>query len=225
MKPVCLVTGAASGLGRELLAALSADYQLVAIDVDSQILPIVAAKFSCDFRICDVADYQSVQMTVNYLIDKYHRLDCLINCAGLYLDGELTANDPAKIKQTVLVNSLGPINLSKAVIPELKRQKSGIIVNIVSTAGLHPRARCSVYHASKYALTGFGQSLALELEPHGIKVVNIYPDLMNTNFSRQGSIKRDFSRALNPDGVVNLINYILSLDPHTTLPDITLRYL
>lgn len=225
MRSVCIVTGGASGLGRELVAALSVDNRVIALDIDSDTLPIIANKFGCDHRLCDVSSYESVHDAVSYIADKYGRIDCLVNSAGLYLDGEITTNDSQKIRKIIEVNSLGPINLSKATIPYLRHQESGVIINIVSTAGLHPRAQCSVYHASKYALAGFGQSLALELEPLGIKVVNIYPDVMSTNFSRHAAIKRDFSHALDPGEVVKLVQFILALDSHTTLTDVTIKHI
>lgn len=221
MKPVCLITGGASGLGRELAASLSGQYQVVILDLKSSHLPHVARHFGCLYHFCDVSQYAQVEK----IVKKYSRIDVLINCAGIYLDGELIDNQPEKIKQTILVNSLGPINLCKAVVPLMKKQKQGIIININSMAGLRPRKLCSVYHSSKYALTGFAQSIASELEKYHIKVTNIYPDIIDTNFSKKGTIRRDFSHALDPDQIVKLVDFLLSLDPNTTLPDVTIKAL
>ncbi len=221
MKPVCLLTGGASGLGREIAARLSFDYQVVILDLKSSHLPHVARHFGCLYHFCDVSQYSQVEK----IVKKYSQIDLLINCAGIYLDGELNHNDPDKIKKIILVNSLGPINTSKAVIPVMKKQKQGIIININSMAGLRPRKLCSVYHASKYALTGFAQSLAPELEPYHIKITNIYPDLINTSFSKKGQITRNFSKALDPGQIVKLIEFLLSLDPNTTLPDVTIKHI
>jgi len=221
VKPVCLITGGASGLGLELVARFSVDYQVVVLDLKSSRLSQIARHFKCLYHPCDVSQYTQVKRVVS----KYPRIDVLINCAGVYLDGELTDTDPEKIKNTIMVNSLGPINLCQAVVPLMKKQKQGTIININSMAGLRPRKLCSVYHASKYALTGFGQSLASELEKYGIKVTNIYPDIINTNFSKKGIIKRNFSKALNPDQIVKLIDFLLSLEPNTTLPDVTIKAL
>lgn len=221
MKPICLITGGASGLGRELVACLSNQYQVIILDLKSSHLPYVARHFGCLYHFCDVSQYSQVEK----IVKRYKHIDILINCAGVYLDGQLTDNHPDKIKRTILVNSLGPINLCRAVVPLMKKQKQGIVININSMAGLRPRRLCSVYHASKYALTGFAQSLAPELEKYHIKVTNIYPDLINTGFSKKGSIKRNFSHALNPDQIVKLVNFLLSLDPRTTLPDVTIKAL
>ena len=221
MKPVCLITGGASGLGLELVACLSRDYQVVILDLPSPRLSIIGQKFDSLYHPCDVSDYNQVTKVVSH----YPQIAVLINCAGVYLDGELTDNDPEKIRQTILVNSLGPINLCRAVVPIMKQQERGTIININSLAGLRPRKLCSVYHASKYALTGFVQSLAPELEPYHIKVTNIYPDIINTNFSKQGTIKRNFSHALDPSQIVKLVDFLLSLDPTTTLPDVTIKHI
>ncbi len=191
---VYLITGGASGLGLELVAKLSADNLVIILDLKSKRLPIIAKKFGCEYHFCDISDYTAV----NRIIQKYSRIDVLVNCAGIYLDGQLTDNDPDQIKRTILVNSLGPINLCRAVVPIMKKQKQGTIININSIAGLRPRKSCSVYHASKYALTGFSQSLAPELEEHNIKVTNIYPDLMATNFSKKEILREISQKPLIP---------------------------
>ncbi|MFA6518991.1 MAG: SDR family oxidoreductase [Candidatus Shapirobacteria bacterium] len=223
-KPVIIVTGGAGGLGRELVASLSSNFQVVIFDINPD-LSSVAKKFDCLGFHCDIVSPKQVQIAVDGVIKKLGRVDILINAAGLYLDGDLSQNDPEKIKKVFEVNSLGPIFLCRELIPHFKKQKSGQIININSLAGLRPKALCSVYHASKYALNGFSESLALELEPFGIKVNQIFPDIINTSFSKKGHIKRDFSRSLDPSAVVSLVNFLLNLPPHTTIPDVSIRYL
>lgn len=223
-KPVTIIAGGAGGLGREIVAGLSSSHQIVIFDVNSD-LPSVAKKFNCLGFHCDITSPRQVQIAVDGVIKKFGRIEILINSAGLYLDGDLSQNDLEIIRKTIEVNSLGPIYLCREVVPYFKKQKSGQIVNINSFAGLRPRALCSVYHASKYALNGFSESLALELEPFGIRVNQIFPDIIDTNFSKKGRIKPDFSRSLDPSAIVSLVNFLLTLPPHTTIPDVSIRYL
>jgi len=223
IRQVVIITGGAGGLGRELVASLCQNFQVVIFDISPD-LHSVAKKFDCLGFHCDITSPKQIQIAVDGVLKKFSRIDILINSAGLYLDGELTKNDPEIIKKTFEVNTLGSIYLCREVTPHFKKQKSGQIININSQAGLRPRALCSVYHASKYALNGFSESLALELEPFGIKVNQIFPDIINTGFAKKGHLKRDFSRSLDPSAVVSAVRYLLTLPPHTTIPSLSMRY-
>jgi NAD(P)-dependent dehydrogenase (short-subunit alcohol dehydrogenase family) len=223
IKPTVVITGGAGGLGRELVASLHLDYKIAILDVNPA-LSAIAKKFDCLGFNCDITSPTQIQIAIDGILKKFGQIDILINSAGLYLDGELTKNDPEIIKKTFEVNTLGSIYLCREVIPHFKKQKSGQIININSFAGLRPRALCSVYHASKYALNGFSESLALELEPFGIKVNQIFPDIINTSFSKKGHLKRDFSRSLDPSAAVSAVRYLLTLPTHTTIPAVSIRY-
>jgi len=96
-------------------------------------------------------------------------------------------------------------------------------LNINSTAGLHPKALNSVYHASKWALTGFTQSLQLELAEFGIKVTDISPGLMNTKFTKDSEI--DLSKAVDIHEVIRAIEFVLSYDKDTYIPEIIIKHL
>lgn len=225
MKKVICITGASHGLGRELVAALSPGNQVIALDLESDVLPAVAAKFNCDHFFCDVTNHILVNDTIDKIEKKYGGIDCLINSAGAYVDGDLSTNNPEAIRKVVEVNILGPINMCRYTVPLMLKNKSGTIININSHAGLYARDHFSVYHGSKWALTGFTESLRLELEPHGVKVTDVFPGLMDTSFTKDSQIKRDFTKALDPHEVVKVIQFILSLDKHTTLPQIGVRYI
>lgn len=225
MKKVICITGAAHGLGRELVAALSTNNHVIAIDLESDVLPTVANKFKCDYFFCDITNHLLVKETIDKIAKKYGTVDCLINNAGCYIDGPLSDNDPEVIKKVIEVNVLGPINMCRFVVPLMLKVKSGTIININSHAGLYARDNFSVYHGSKWAMTGFTESLRLELEPQGIKVTDVFPGLMDTKFVKNSDMNRDLSKALDPGEVVKSIQFILSLDKHTTLPQIGVRYI
>lgn len=225
MKKVICITGAAHGLGRELVAALSTNNQVVALDLKSDVLPAVANKFNCDYLFCDITNHVVVKDTIDKIAKKYGSVDCLINNAGCYIDGLLSDNDPETIKRVVEVNVLGSINMCRFIVPLMLQHKSGTIININSHAGLYARDHFSVYHGSKWAMTGFTESLRLELEPSGIKVTDVFPGLMNTTFTKSSKLQRDISQAIDPGEVVKTIQFILSLDKHTTLPQIGVRYI
>jgi short-subunit dehydrogenase len=223
MKQVICITGGANGLGRELAAYFSHHFQVVILDVDEKVLETVAARLSCDYFVCDVSSYSSVSSVIKKIIKKYHQINCFINSAGVYLDGEVESNNPDKIKKVFEVNSIGPIFTTQTLVPFLKKQKSGTIININSTAGLHPKAFNSVYHSSKWALSGFSESIQPELSGFGIKVVSIHPGVMKTKFT--DGTNCDLSKAMEPHQVVKAIDFILSLDSTTIISELTIKHL
>ncbi len=217
------ITGGAGGLGRGIAACFCDTYDVVILDLEYKTLSLVAKKLDCDFQLCDVTDFLSVENAIEYVIKKYRKIDCLINAAGLYIDGEIEKNDPELIKKVIEVNSLGPINLCHYVVPYMKKHKTGTIININSTAGLHPKALNSVYHASKWALTGFTQSLQAEVSSSGIKVTDINPGVMNTKFT--SGTKTDLSRSMDIHEVIKAIEFVLSFDKNIHIPEIVIKHL
>ena len=223
MKKVICITGGANGLGRQLTAFFSRQAQVIVFDINEKVIKTVAEKFDCDYQICDVSDFSSVSTNIKDVFKKHHRIDCFINCAGIYIDGEIESNDPNLIKKVFEVNSLGPVFTTQVLVPFLKKQKSGTIININSTASLHPKAFNSVYHSSKWALKGFSESIQPELANFGIKVVDICPGVMSTKFT--DGTNCDLSKAMDPHQVVKAIDFILSLDSDTIISELTIKHL
>lgn len=222
MKQVICITGGASGLGRELAASFSAKNQVIIFDIDPAV-KTVAQHLNCDFYHCDVSDFKSLSDTIKDILQKYQRIDVFINNAGVYIDGPIQTNTPDRIKKVFEVNCLAPIFSANILVPIFKKQKSGTIININSTAGLHPKANNSVYHASKWALTGFTESLQLELANSHIKIVNIHPGVMNTKFTH--GTNTDLSKSIHPEEVVKAINFILGCDEEVFIPQLTIKHI
>ena len=222
MKQVICITGAANGLGRELAASFSSKNQVIILDIDSK-TEIIANHLNCDFYSCDITNFDNFAHTVKDILKKYKTIDVFINNAGVYIDGPIETNDPKKIKQVFEVNCLGPIFAANILVPIFKKQKNGTIININSTAGLHPKANNSVYHASKWALTGFSESLQLELANSSIKIVDIHPGVMNTKFTQ--NTNTDLSKSIHPEEVVKAINFVLSCDSKTFIPRLTIKHI
>jgi hypothetical protein len=107
----------------------------------------------------------------------------------------------------------------------MKKVKRGRIVSVVSQAGLYPKAERSVYHASKYALHGFVQSLALELAPLGISVSGFYPDKMNTHFFDKAGNKKDAKNFIEVDEAVRAIEFIVETNEHLNIPELGIKNL
>ncbi|OGM26626.1 hypothetical protein A2627_01225 [Candidatus Woesebacteria bacterium RIFCSPHIGHO2_01_FULL_39_28] len=223
MEKVVVISGGSDGLGKAIAKRLVKEYRVIILSPTQEKLKLVSAELGCNYRVCDVTSFEQVSSAVESIIKEYGKIDCLINCAGLWIEGELETNDPTRIEQVIKVNTLGTIFLTKATATFMKEKKAGTIINIVSNAGLYAKAFRSIYVASKFALTGFTKSLEEELAPQAIKVVGIYPGPMRTKFFEKIGIQKDMNKALDTDEVAKTIEFLLSLDPKTEIQTVELK--
>ncbi len=218
-----LISGGSDGLGKEIAKKLSPDNKVIILSHNREKLLSVSQELKCDFVEADVTDYSSVSTAIETVLKKYSNIDVLVNNAGIWTEGGLEENEPEKIKEILNVNTLGTIFLSKAVIPAMKANKGGRIINIISQDGLKSKKNRSVYSASKWAITGFTKCLQEDLSGFHIGVTGIHPGLMNTTlFAKQG-IKRDLSNSLELSEVASLVEYVINLSPDTFLPEISIK--
>jgi NAD(P)-dependent dehydrogenase (short-subunit alcohol dehydrogenase family) len=195
MSPVALITGAAHGQGRATALALAADgYDIVALDVARELaypgyrMGSSDELFSlanevpteCLAFVADVRDDEAVSAAVRGAMERFGRIDVLFNNAGICAYGlahELTEDAWDAMLD---INLKGAWMVARRVIPVMIEQRSGVIVNNSSIAGLRGMGRLSHYAASKWGLTGLTKSWAIELAPHGIRVVSIHPTGVDT---------------------------------------------
>jgi 3-oxoacyl-[acyl-carrier protein] reductase len=186
---VSVVTGAGSGIGRASALAFAAEGAcVVAADLNptsadetaDQIMSNSSSSNVLSVGV-DVADPSSVENMVRSTVDKFSRLDVLFNNAGLpQAFTLLEESDDALFERIMAVNVRGVFNGCRAVIPHMKAQGGGVILNTASTAGIRPRPGLAVYNASKAAVISMTKTLALELAPHHIRVVSICPVATDT---------------------------------------------
>lgn len=225
MQKVIVISGGSSGLGKEIARILSTKHSVIILSPNKSELKKVAKELNCNYEICDITDYQAVEETIENVIGKYSRIDCLINNAGVWIEGELESNEYGEIKKTLEVNTLGTIYLTKSVIPQMKRQKEGLIINIISQAGLFAKAKRTIYNSSKWAITGFTKSIQPELAEYGIGVTGIYPGKMNTKLFEKVSIRKDMDDAIETIDVAKTIEFILSFKNTTMFPEIGIKHI
>ena len=212
-KKVIVITGGNSGLGKETVKILSKENLIVILGKNSKEVSSVSKNFKCVGIVCDVTDQMQVKSAFIEIIKKYKKVDCLINCAGIWLQGPIDENNPMEIKNTILVNTFGTILTTSIFVAQMKKQKYGKIINIISQAGLQPRSERSVYNSSKWAITGFTKCLQLELAPFNINIVGVYPGFMHTNLFGKAKDKRtDFSTALPVSKVAKELKRIVDFD-------------
>lgn len=223
MKKVIVISGGSDGLGKETARLLSKEGQVVILSHEKQKLIEASLELSCDYEVCDVTNSLQISKAVANILSKYTTIDCLVNSAGIWIEGELSDCDPTKIRKVIEVNTTGLILLTKEVLPTMKQNNKGLIINISSKAGLNATKERSVYTASKWAVTGFTRSLQAELAKYNIKVTGVYPGKMKTKLFEKAGNTKDFSNALDVVEAAKTIKFILSLDEKTMIPDVTIR--
>ncbi|HIR59411.1 MAG TPA: SDR family oxidoreductase [Candidatus Onthousia excrementipullorum] len=223
MGKVIVITGGSDGLGRTLTESLSQENDVIILATNEQKLIEVANSNNCNYEVCDVSNYKLVEKSIKKIIDNFGRIDVLINNAGLWIQEELELNDSDRINSVVDVNLLGVINCSKAVIPIMKNNKEGLIININSQAGINHKAERVVYNATKWGVTGFSKSLQDEVAKYGIRVTNVMPGMMKTNMFKKMNIQKNMDNGLDTKEVARLIEFIIDTPSDVMIPEVGIK--
>ena len=185
MSKVWLVTGSASGLGRNIAeAVLASGDRLVATARDPRRLKDLAEKYGDQVRTAplDVADEAAAKAAVQVAVAAFGRLDVVVNNAGYGDIAPFEQLSPERFKAVIDTNFYGVVYVTRAALPIMRKQKSGCILQISSVGGRLARPGNSPYHAAKWAVGGFTESLAQEVAPFGVKVCALEPAGIRTNW-------------------------------------------
>lgn len=186
MTKVWFITGSSRGLGRSLTEAVLAKGYLVAATArkpeqlnelveqyPGKILPLAL----------DVTKKEQIQAAIAETVAHFGRIDVLVNNAGFGITGAAEAFTDEQVSSQLEANLYGPIEITRAVIPYMRRQKSGRILNISSIGGRVGSAGVSIYQAAKFGLSGFSEAIARELAPLGILVTSVEPGGFRTDWA------------------------------------------
>jgi NAD(P)-dependent dehydrogenase (short-subunit alcohol dehydrogenase family) len=185
---VAVVTGSSSGIGYETSLILARNGFLTYATMrnlnKSENMKLIVAKENLPIQIkqLDVTDDVSVKNAIQEISSEAGHLDVLVNNAGYGLNGAFEDLAMDEIKAQYETNVFGLVRTTQAVLPIMRRQKSGTIVNISSGAGRFGFPGSSAYVSTKFAVEGLSESMSYELEPFGIKVVIVEPGVIRTNF-------------------------------------------
>jgi short-subunit dehydrogenase len=185
---VAIVTGSSSGIGYETALILARNgfrtYATMRNLEKGKSISDIARKERLELHTIplDVTDEKSVNDAIKTIKADTGRIDVLVNNAGYGLTGSLEDLSMDEIKEQYETNVFGLIRVSQAVLPTMREQKSGIIVNISSIGGKMALPLSSPYIGTKFAVEGLSESISYDLEPFGIKVVIIEPGAIKTNF-------------------------------------------
>lgn len=191
MNKTFFLTGSARGLGRSMAAAiLEAGYQLVATARKPDQLGDLVARYGARILpvALDVTDFDAAQAAVQAGMDRFGRLDVVINNAGFADVGSVEDMPMQSIASQFNTNVLGSVHVIKAVLPVLRQQGAGRIIQISSIGARIATPGAAAYYATKWALSGFIESLAIEVAPLGIQVTAMEPGGMKTDFAEESSM-------------------------------------
>ena len=188
---VWFITGASKGLGLALTKlALSQGDKVVATSRNIEDFKISIAGHQDNFLPLkvDITSDNEVKNAVKQSIEKFGRVNVVVNNAGYSLVGSIEEITDEEFHQTVNVNLFGTVNVIRNLMPYLRLQQSGHIINISSNAGYVGFANATSYNASKFAIVGLSEALAQEVNAFGIKVTVVAPGQFRTNFMDKGSL-------------------------------------
>jgi NAD(P)-dependent dehydrogenase (short-subunit alcohol dehydrogenase family) len=180
-KKVALVTGVSSGIGRAIASALAAGGYRVFGSVRK---PTAEVPSGVERVTLDVRDQASVDSAVAEIVQRAGRIDVLVNNAGGTIVGAIEETDTAQAQALFDVNFFGAVRATQAVLPHMRRQKSGRVLFISSVVGFLPAPYMGFYAASKHALEGYAESLDHEVRKLGVRALLIEPGFIKTNIDQ-----------------------------------------
>src|SRR3954467_14563471 len=188
---VWLITGAGRGMGVDISkAALAAGHKVVATgrNTDS-VAKALGENENLLIVKLDVTKKEDAESAVNAAVEKFGKIDVLVNNAANFLAGFFEELTQEEIMQQLNTSLVGPMIVTRAVLPVMRKQRSGHIIAISSTAGLTSLEFCSAYSASKFGLEGFIQALQTEVAPFGINTTIVNPGFFRTELLTEQSTK------------------------------------
>lgn len=221
---VCLVTGGSKGIGKEICLQLAKEKACVIVNYLSDenkaaqvVSEIEAMGRKAMMYKADVSNFDAVSKMVDDIVDKFGRIDVLVNNAGITKDGLIVRMKEEDWDRVIDINLKGIFNTSKACVKYMIKQKKGRIINISSIVGIYGNVGQVNYAASKAGIIGFTKSLAKELGSRGITVNAVAPGFIKTDMTASLIEKHEdivsripLKRLGNPQDVANLVTFLAS---------------
>ena len=225
-----IITGGAQGIGRAISIVLAKNGYNVVINYNNSEKEALELKKYIEnnngiaevFK-ADLTKREESKKLIQFTIEKFKKIDVLINNAGVWLAGDLTECNYDVISNCIDVNTKGPIYMTKAVLPSMYENKKGLIINVCSQASFDSDDFSTVYNASKWAMRGFNRSIQKDLSKKGIKVTGFYPGFMQTNIFKKAGNDYDTSTGLETEKVAKAIEFIISCDDDVIIPEFGIK--
>jgi NAD(P)-dependent dehydrogenase (short-subunit alcohol dehydrogenase family) len=220
---IVVITGGSQGLGKGLAKAFAQKKaQVVIASNDAQALAATAKELSVEAFACDVTSRDDLQALVDYALKQHGRIDVWINNAGIQIaPSNVEDVNIQKLQQLFDVNFFGYFYGCQTVVPVMRKQGKGVIININSSAGLEGKPGLSAYVSSKFAVKGLTESVRQELNDTDVQVFGIHPGGIQTEIYKE-QYPADFNAYMSVDYVVQKImdHFAASTSPE---PDLIIR--
>jgi NAD(P)-dependent dehydrogenase (short-subunit alcohol dehydrogenase family) len=193
---VWFITGASRGIGALVTAeAVKAGDSVVATARDAS---AISARFDKDPRVLalpfDVTNEAQARQAAARAVERFGRIDVLVNNAGYGLLGAIEEASAAEVEQVFATNVFGLLNVTRAVLPHMRAQRSGHVINMSSIGGYASSTGWGIYCATKFAVEAISESMSLDLEPLGVRTTVVEPGYFRTEFLSAGSLKSTAAR-------------------------------
>ena len=188
-KKVWFITGASRGMGIDLAkAALAAGHAVVATGRDADRVRNAVGEHDDLLTVAlDITDQDAADAAAQAAVDRFGRIDVLVNNAGNFYAGFFEVISPDQFRAQMETNFFGPLNVTRAILPVMRAQRSGQVITITSSAGLVGSEFAGAYAASKFALEGWMESLRYDVEPYGITTTIVEPGFFRTELLVEGA--------------------------------------
>ncbi len=228
-KKIAVITGAGKGIGLAISTGLAnLGYQNVMISRSAEDLQKASTEITdtgglTPFTIqLDITEKEKLQQAVREIISKYGRIDVLVNNAGVYFDGTLDLPEE-ELRKMIDTNLVAQFNLTKEVVPVMKKQQSGYIFNVVSRSGKVGFAGSGAYSASKFGMFGLSEALYRELVPQGIRVTALCPGWVNTRMAFDAGTPLKELEMIQPEDLFETIKWLLTLSAGACVKEVVLE--
>ena len=214
-----IITGAANGVGKAVATILK-DNNLILIDEDKDNLVSLSNSLNANYYACDLSKDDQIKNMIEEVKIKYDKIDCLINCAGMWISGDMSKlelpvfdemNELSRIRKVIDTNVFGTIAMIKSVFPIMKKQGYGQIININSQSGVMCEPPFPIYNATKHSTNAFRKAIQDDLARNNIKITDVCPGLIQTDFYIRANNelpKEVMETGLTPEDVAKTVKYV-----------------
>lgn len=231
-----IITGAANGVGKAVANILK-ENDLILIDEDKDNLISLSSLLNANYYICDLSNDEQIKHVINDIKTKYDKIDCLINCAEMWISGDMSKlelpvfdemNDISRIRKVIDTNVFGTIAMIKSIFPIMKNQGYGQIININSQSGVMCESLFPIYNATKHSTNAFRKAIQDDLARNNIKITDVCTGLIQTDFYIRANNelpKEVMETGLTPEDVAKTVKYVFDLPHEITIPSIEVRHI
>jgi len=229
---IAVVFGASSGMGRATALALAAEgAKVVAAARREGPLAELAAQIAQQggeglARVADVSVRADVEGVIQAAVDRYGRVDVLVNAAGINVrNRQMDVLTQASWDAIIATNLTGAFHCTQAVLPQMRQQQNGLIVHITSVSGKWGDISGAAYQASKHGMVGLAYATMLEERQNGIRVTLIFPGLCDTPILKNRLVPvppEKLAKAMQPEDIAAACVFVASLPPRTYVPELIL---